>query len=62
MGMEGDYSRWLDPGRRYDDFLLRMANCLARELDEMIAALLSGKGAKAKALSARVSSVAVIRR
>ena len=56
-GMEGDYSRWLDPGRRYDGFLLSMANCMARELEEMIAALLSGKEAKAAALSDRVSSV-----
>jgi dihydrodipicolinate synthase/N-acetylneuraminate lyase len=56
-GMEGDYSRWLDPGRLYDGFLLSMANGMARELDEMIAAFLSGKGARAEALSDRVSSV-----
>jgi dihydrodipicolinate synthase/N-acetylneuraminate lyase len=55
--MAGDYSRWLDPGRRYDGFLLSMANCLARELEEMIGALLSGKVAGAEALSDRVSSV-----
>ena len=55
--MEGGYSRWLDPGRRYDGFLLSVANCLARELAEMIAALLSGKSAAAEALADRVSSV-----
>ncbi len=56
-GMEGDYPRWFDPGKGYDGFLLSMANCMARELDEMIAALLSRKRAEAEALSDRVSSV-----
>jgi len=56
-GMEGDYARWLEPGKLYDGFLLSMANCMAPELERMVALHLSGKRAEALSLSDTITAV-----
>lgn len=57
-GAEGDYARWVSAqGGVYNGFLLSTANCFARELTQMMAAISKGEADEAQALSDRLSRV-----
>ncbi len=56
-GAEGDYFRWLKTGGGpYDGFLLSSANCLARELHQMITDISTGRLEQAQRLSKRLET------
>jgi dihydrodipicolinate synthase/N-acetylneuraminate lyase len=55
-GAENDYVRWSKSnGGPYDGYLLSTANCFAKELNEMIEQLDSGRKGEAEAISERVA-------
>ena len=57
-GAERDYARWVsEEGGVCNGFLLSTANCFARELSQMIAAIFQGRAEEAQELSDRLSSV-----
>lgn len=56
-GAEGAYAAWVKPGGAYDGFLLSSANCLARELADMLDLQGQGRADEARRQSDRITQV-----